>query len=57
LSGYSKIDFSISEDAMVIEAVQKFAAFNIGCLVTTNTKGMCLQRLDLDSRPKNITCH
>jgi hypothetical protein len=28
LSGYSKIDFSISEDAMVIEAVQKFAAFS-----------------------------
>ncbi|KAG7353443.1 CBS domain containing protein [Nitzschia inconspicua] len=39
LSGYSKIDFTISEEAMVIDAVQKFAAFNIGCLVTTNSKG------------------
>jgi hypothetical protein len=28
LSGYSKIDFTISEDAMVIDAVQKFAAFS-----------------------------
>jgi hypothetical protein len=28
LSGYSKIDFTISDDAMVIDAVQKFAAFS-----------------------------
>lgn len=28
LSGYSKIDFAISEEAMVIDAVQKFAAFS-----------------------------
>jgi predicted transcriptional regulator len=41
LSGYSKIDFSINEDSLVIDAVQKFAAFNIGCLVTTNSKGTC----------------
>eukprot|EP00529_Nitzschia_sp_RCC80_P033946 CAMPEP_0113485818 /NCGR_PEP_ID=MMETSP0014_2-20120614/24679_1 /TAXON_ID=2857 /ORGANISM="Nitzschia sp." /LENGTH=204 /DNA_ID=CAMNT_0000379475 /DNA_START=310 /DNA_END=924 /DNA_ORIENTATION=+ /assembly_acc=CAM_ASM_000159 len=39
LSGYAQIDFSINEDAMVIDAVQKFAAFNIGCLVTTNAAG------------------
>ena len=39
LSGYNKIDFSINEDAFVIDAVQKFAAFNIGCLVTTNAEG------------------
>jgi hypothetical protein len=51
LSGYSKIDFSIDEEAMVIDAVQKFAAYNIGCLVTTNSAGtfdrgiVCLGRM------------
>ena len=40
LSGYSNIDFRIQEDAMVIDAVQQFAANNIGCLVTINTSGM-----------------
>jgi hypothetical protein len=38
-SGYSTIDFTISDDAPVYDAVQKFAAFNIGCLVTTDAKG------------------
>lgn len=38
-SGYSSIDFTIKEDAMVYDAVQKFAAFNIGCLVTTDSAG------------------
>ena len=38
-SGYSEIDFTIDENAMVYEAVQKFAAFNIGCLVTTDAAG------------------
>uniref|UniRef100_A0A7S1XTH5 CBS domain-containing protein n=1 Tax=Phaeomonas parva TaxID=124430 RepID=A0A7S1XTH5_9STRA len=32
-SCYFKIDFKISQDASVYEAVQKFAAYNIGCLV------------------------
>jgi hypothetical protein len=41
-SGYSAIDFTIKEDAMVYEAVQKFAAFNIGCLVTTDAAGMLI---------------
>ena len=40
LSGYSNIDFRIDEDKMVIDAVQQFAANNIGCLVTVNTSGM-----------------
>lgn len=39
LSGYSDIDFVISEDAPVIDAIQKFAAYNIGCLVTTDDSG------------------
>ena len=39
-SGYSAIDFTINEDATVFDAVQKFAAFNIGCLVTTDAAGM-----------------
>ena len=39
VSGYSSIDYTISEDATVYDAVQKFAAFNIGCLVVTNKSG------------------
>jgi predicted transcriptional regulator len=38
-SGYSSIDFTISEDLKVFDAVQRFAAFNIGCLVTTDKSG------------------
>ncbi len=44
MSGYSNIEFRIDEDAMVIEAVQQFAANNIGCLVTVNDSGMLLFR-------------
>ena len=39
-SGYSEIDFTIQEDAPVYDAVQKFAAYNIGCLVVTDSSGM-----------------
>ena len=45
LSGYSAIDFVINEDSPVIDAVQKFAAYNIGCLVTTDKAGTWHQRL------------
>ncbi|EEC47177.1 predicted protein [Phaeodactylum tricornutum CCAP 1055/1] len=38
-SGYMQIDFTIPEDTPVYDAVQKFAAFNIGCLVTTDKAG------------------
>jgi predicted transcriptional regulator len=38
-SGYNDIDFIINEDKPVIDAVQKFSAFNIGCLVTTDAAG------------------
>ena len=41
-SGYSSIDFTIPEDAPTYDAVQKFAAFNIGCLVTTDKAGTFL---------------
>ena len=40
MSGYHNIEYRINEDAMVIEAVQQFAANNIGCLVTVNDDGM-----------------
>lgn len=40
-SGYSEIDFTIPETSPVYEAVQKFAAFNIGCLVTVDSAGTC----------------
>ena len=39
VSGYSEIDYTIAEDASVLDAVQKFAAYNIGCLVTTDASG------------------
>ncbi len=40
ISGYSEIDYIINEDSPVIDAVQRFAAYNIGCLVTTDKAGM-----------------
>lgn len=39
VSGYKSIDYTISEDMTVYDAVQKFAGFNIGCLVVTNAAG------------------
>jgi len=38
-SCYHEIDFTISEDSTVYEAVQKFSAFDIGALVTVDDKG------------------
>jgi predicted transcriptional regulator len=35
-SCYYKIDFKINENSTVYEAVQKFSAYNIGCLAVTN---------------------
>jgi CBS domain-containing protein len=47
-SCYHKIDFKISEDANVKEAVTRFTAFNIGCLAVTDSKdkvvGVCSER-------------
>uniref|UniRef100_A0A6C0F5I8 CBS domain-containing protein n=1 Tax=viral metagenome TaxID=1070528 RepID=A0A6C0F5I8_9ZZZZ len=37
-SCYHKIDFKISEDNTVNNAVKRFAAFNIGCLAVTDSK-------------------
>mmetsp|Transcript_6945 Transcript_6945/g.10544 ORF Transcript_6945/g.10544 Transcript_6945/m.10544 type:complete len:182 (+) Transcript_6945:138-683(+) len=39
LSGYKSIDYTINEDSTVYDAVSKFAAFNIGCLVTIDGAG------------------
>jgi len=42
-SCYFEMDFTIPEDATVYEAVQKFAAYDVGCLVTTSAGGkICL---------------
>ncbi len=38
-SCYSEIDYTVGEDLPVYEAVQKFAAYNIGCLVTVDGDG------------------
>jgi predicted transcriptional regulator len=47
-SCYHKIDFKINEDSPVKEAVQRFNAFNIGCLAVTNNSnrvvGVCSER-------------
>ena len=39
-SCYSGIDYTIGDDSPVLDAVEKFAAYNVGCLVTTDTTGM-----------------
>lgn len=39
LSCYEKIDYCIHEDSPVLDAIKRFAAHNIGCLVTTDSKG------------------
>ena len=38
-SCYLEIDFTISEDEPAIMAIQKLAAYDIGCLVTTDQEG------------------
>ena len=38
-SCYSEIEYTVNENDPVYEAVQKFAAYNIGCLVTVNDEG------------------
>jgi CBS domain-containing protein len=47
-SCYHRIDFKISEDASVKDAVSRFTTFNIGCLAVTdkNNKvvGVCSER-------------
>jgi len=47
-SCYHKIDFKISENSPVQEAVNRFTAFNIGCLAVTDSNnkvvGVCSER-------------
>lgn len=38
-SCYSGIDYTVNEDLPVYDAVQKFAAYNVGCLVTVDAEG------------------
>mmetsp|Transcript_10727 Transcript_10727/g.13563 ORF Transcript_10727/g.13563 Transcript_10727/m.13563 type:complete len:199 (-) Transcript_10727:485-1081(-) len=38
-SCYFEMDFTVPEEATVYEAVQKFAAYDVGCLVTTDANG------------------
>ena len=38
-SCYSKIDYTVKDSDPVFGAVQKFAAYNIGCLVTVDDEG------------------
>jgi len=47
-SCYHKIDFKINEESPVQEAVNRFTAFNIGCLAVTDSSnkvvGVCSER-------------
>lgn len=47
-SCYYKLDFKISEEASVREAINRFAAFKIGCLAVVNKEnkvvGVCSER-------------
>jgi predicted transcriptional regulator len=47
-SCYHKIDFKINEDSPVQEAINRFTAFNIGCLAVTDNNnkvvGVCSER-------------
>jgi len=47
-SCYHKIDFKINEESPVQEAVNRFTAFNIGCLAVTDSNnkviGVCSER-------------
>ena len=38
-SCYSGIDYTIDQNSPVIDAVEKFAAYNVGALVTTDEEG------------------
>ena len=44
-SCYVQIDYTISEEATVYDAIQRFAAYDIGCLVTVDAEGafICLE--------------
>jgi len=65
-SCYHKIDFKISENNTVHQAVKKFTAFNVGCLAVTNSQnhvvGVLSERdyvhkvalLGLDAKTVNI---
>jgi len=60
-SCYYKVDFKISEDVSVREAINRFSAFKIGCLAVTNKEnkvvGVCSERDFITKVPfdKNIT--
>jgi predicted transcriptional regulator len=59
-SCYFKVDFKISEEAPVREAINRFTAFKIGCLAVTNKDnkvvGVCSERdfINKVSFDKNI---
>ena len=38
-SCFAEMDYTIQDEMSVYDAVQRFAAYNIGCLVTTDNDG------------------
>jgi predicted transcriptional regulator len=63
-SCYKKVDFRISEDAPVKDAVLRFSAFNVGCLAVTDKQNkvvaVCSERdyinkiASLDKETRNV---
>lgn len=47
-SCYFEMDFTIPEESYVFEAIQKFAAYDIGCLVTTDEDGEFINIVSVD---------
>lgn len=39
MSCFQEMDYTIADNATVQEAVNKLTAFDIGCLITTDTSG------------------
>jgi len=52
-SCYRDFDFTIAESATVYDAVQKFAAYDVGALLTVDNKGECLQYIWTSLLTKN----
>jgi hypothetical protein len=54
-SCYHKIDFKINQNSTVYEAVQKFSAYNIGCLAVTNDTNKVAARNQCELCDDDIT--
>ena len=56
-SCYHEMDFTISDEEMVFDAVKKFSAFDVGALVTTNEAGKFLLHSASVNLSRSISSH